>query len=342
MSVISWFFIKKKYRKKTCFDKGEMVSVIIPSKGEINLKKFEEQEYENYEIIVVVDEIEEKNKIEKIKGEMTTVEISKNYDGCSGKNSALLTAIEKARGEIFVFADDDIEPHPKWLQYLVSSMEEISTTYRWYFKRPFLCVWNASVASVLFYKRFNFAWGGSTAIRKDVFEKLNIREIWKKNWVDDLTLTKILKKNGIEIKFVPQAISESREEKEVFKWMNREFAWIRRYFPFLWRTALFFNLGMRISNIIGMFYIFINPLTGFLLISPLLFDFLRGYQEYSTFVQLMEYPKEKFLSPVYHILLRPVASFAISYNLISSIFINKVEWKGKTYSIPKVSHQIKF
>ncbi|HEC82597.1 MAG TPA: hypothetical protein ENI53_01770 [Thermoplasmatales archaeon] len=155
-------------------------------------------------------------------------------------------------------------------------------------------------------------------------------------------MTKVLKENGIDIKFVPQAISESREEKKVLKWMNREFAWIRRYFPFLWRTALFFNLGMRISNIIGIFFIFIHPLIGFLLISPILFDFFRGYQEYNTFVKLMKYPKEKFLSPLYHVFLRPIASFTISYNLISSIFTNKIEWKGKTYPIPEVSHQIKF
>ncbi|HEC82596.1 MAG TPA: glycosyltransferase, partial [Thermoplasmatales archaeon] len=120
----------------------------------------------------VVDDIKEKNKILSLAGEKTIIEISKKYEECSGKNSALLTGIEKAKGEIFVFADDDISPHPKWLKYLVSSLDNASTTYRWYFRSPFLCVWNASVASVLFYKRFNFAWGGSTAIRKEVFENL--------------------------------------------------------------------------------------------------------------------------------------------------------------------------
>ena len=117
--------------------------------------------------------------------------------------------------------------------------------------------------------------------------------------------------------------------------------WVRYYFPWLWKVAMFFNIGMRISNIAGLILIFFHPLIGFLLISPILFDFIRGWQEYNTFKELMEYPEEKFLLAYYHILLRPLASFIISYNLLSSLFIKEIEWQGRKYIIQEVFRQRK-
>ncbi len=336
--VTSWFFIKKRYTKnghmkKPVLSKEKKVTVIIPCREEIDIEKFEKQEFKNYEIIVVVDSEEDAKKI-KTSSKKVRIEISEKI-GASGKNSALLTGLKKAKGEIIVFADADIKPHKKWLYYLVASLGNISTSYRWYFSHPLLCVWNSAIAAIFFYKKLNFAWGGSIAIRKEILENLKIEKIWKNEFVDDLTLTREAKKRGYEIEFVPFAMVESKGEEKIFKWMNRQFAWIKQYFPWLWNIAFFINVGMRVSNIIGIFFLFINPFIAFLLLSPILFDFIRGWQEYSIFVKLMEYPKEKFISPIYHIILRPIASFIISYNLISSLFIKEIEWKGKKYAIPK-------
>lgn len=342
LSVISWIFIKRKYRKKPVLKEMKKVSIIIPCKGKINLENFANQKYEDYEIIVVVDSQQEAEEIRRkiMLNDRIFVEISEKYEGCSGKNSALLTGIKRAKGDIFVFADADIKPHKKWLYYLIASMNgKVATTYRWYFKNPLLCVWNSAISAILFYEKLNFAWGGSMAIERSTFEKLKIEEIWKREIVDDLTLTKVLKEKGYKIKFVPHAISESEEECNIFKWMNKQITWVKHYFPSLWKIALFLNVGMRASNIAGLFLIFINPLVGFLLLSPLFFDLIRGWQEYDTFVRLMEYPKEKFISSLYHVFLRPVASFIISYNLISSIFIKEIEWEGRKYSIQKVCLQ---
>ena len=340
LSVFSWIFVRKKYEKPFLKEEGKKVSVIVPSKGEIDVQGFENQDYNDYEIIVVVDNQKEKERVEeKIKGEKAKVVISERYEGCSGKNSALLTGVKNANGDIFLFADDDIIPHPKWISHMVAPLENVTTTYRWYFHNPILCVWNAAIAAIMFYPRFNFAWGGSTAIKREIFEKYGIEDVWKKELVDDLTLTKIMKEKGIVIKFIPQAMVESKPEKKVLKWMNREFAWLRYYFPSLWATALFFNAGLRISNIAGVIFLFINPLIGILLLSSLLFDFIRGWQEYATYVHLMEYPEEKFLHPAYHFFLRPIASFIIFYNILTSIFIRKIKWQGREYSIPEVSHR---
>ncbi len=344
LAVLSWPLVRRKYGRKPLLKHERKVSVIIPSKGDIQLHYFEEQDYSNYEIIIIVDSEEEKKAVEsRIRGSKTRVILSEKYEGCSGKNAALLTGIKGASGEIFVFADDDIKPHKKWLRYLVAGMDDgCSTTYRWYFKNPLLCVWNAAIAAVMFYERFIFCWGGSTAIKRSVFDEAGIENVWRNEIVDDLTLTKVLKKKGFSIKFVPQAMVESESEEEILKWMAKEFAWIKCYFPSLWTLALFLNVGMRISNVVGMILLFFYPFIGLLLLSSFLFDFVRGWQEYHTFVTLMEYPRNKFIHPAYHIVLRPLASFLISYSIISSAFMKKVEWGGREYIIPKVVLQRKF
>ena len=335
LSVISWIFVKRKYERVKIKKTGEKVSVIIPFKGKNynNIKYFLNQNYENYEVIVVVDEESDARKFKEFD---VNVIISRQIPTCSGKISALLTGIKFAKGSIYIFADGDIKPHKNWILYLVSSLndKEIATSYRWYFKNAILSAWNMAAASILFYHVFNFAWGGSIAIRKKDFEKLGIKEIWKNEIVDDLTLTMVAKKNGYKINFVPQAISEADEEEKL-NWMNKEMAWIKFYFPSLWLLAFFLNIGMRAAIISGFILIFFHPIIGFLLISPLIFDIARGWQEYDTFVRLMEYKKEKFMPSYVYAFLRPIVSFILSYNLIYSAFIKEIEWSGKKYKIAR-------
>lgn len=334
LSVFSWPFIRKRYKEGKKVDKGEYATIIIPFKGKNidNLHFFFEQDYERYEVILVVDTENEANFLKK-KFKNARIEITEKLPSCSGKISALLTGIKKAKGNIYVFADADIKPNKEWLSYLIGGLNKnIATSYRWYFKNALLSVWNASVAAIMFYNAFNFAWGGATAIKKDVFEEIGIENIWRKEVVDDLTLTMAAKKR-YGIKFIPQAMAPSDEEINIFSWMNKEMAWVRYYFPSLWKIAFFINIGMRASNIAGFILLFFYPLVGFLLISPILFDFLRGWQEYHTFANLTMLPKEKFISPFLHSIYRPLISFIISYNLISSAFIKEIEWGGRKYVI---------
>jgi len=100
LSVVSWFFVRGKYRK-TRKGKGK-ASIIIPLKGKDieNIGYFLNQDYEEYEIIIVVDSKEEADEIKKKYGG-ARVEISRKMPDCSGKISALLTGIEKCHGDIY-------------------------------------------------------------------------------------------------------------------------------------------------------------------------------------------------------------------------------------------------
>ena len=274
------------------------------------------------------------------------VEISDLIEGCSGKNSALLKGIEKSKdADVFVFADTDIRPHKDWLSNLLAPLSNkkigATTGYRWYFPHDatslLLSVWNAAVSSVLFYDILNFTWGGSTAIKKRIFEELKIAEIWRKSLVDDLSLTKALKENGYKIRLVPSCIVEAYEEggfTSLLKWTTKQICWIRFYFPSLWKMAMILNIGLRFTNILGLFVIFIGyPIPGILMFSPVIFDVFRGWLEFNTFKSLMRYPENKFGSAIPHAIIRPFVSFLIAYNLISSLFVNEIEWGGRKYSI---------
>lgn len=338
LSILSCFFIKIRYKNAKKIEKGEKASIIIPLKEKRieNIKYFLNQLYKNYEIIVVVDTKEEASLLKNEYGDKIKVKITNFLPTCSGKISALLTGIKEAKGNIYVFADADIKPHKNWLSYLIANLNKnVSTTYRWYFKNPILSTWNAATAAILFYDIFNFAWGGAMAIKKEFFEELEIKKRWENEIVDDLTLTTEVKKRGYKIRFVPQAISEADEEMDIFSWMNKQIVWVKYYFPSLWKLAFFLNTGMRLSNVAGFFILYFHPLIGFLLISPIIFDFIRGWQEYDTFISLMEYEKEKFLPWYFYSIYRPLISFIISYNLFSSAFIREIKWGKRKYIIYK-------
>ena len=332
MSVAAWPFVRKKYEEAEQVYDGKKVSVIIPFKGKNfdNISYFLNQMYDDYEIIVVVDDERDGEFIDK----RARIIVNKNIPTCSGKISALLTGIEAANGEIYVFADADIKPHERWLSYLVGNLNGgVSTSYRWYFKHKLLSSWNCAAASLLFYRSFNFAWGGATAIERELFKKLGIEKVWRNEIVDDLTLTRAIKEKGYRINFVPQAIAEADEEIDIVKWMNKQMAWVRHYFPSLWKIALFLNVGMRVSNIAGIVVLPFFPITGILLLSTIIFDFPRGYEEYKSFKKLMKYSPSKFLPGYIYAILRPAVSFLLTYNIISSAFVKKIEWGGRIYEV---------
>jgi ceramide glucosyltransferase len=85
--------------------------------------------------------------------------------------------------EVLVFVDTDARPAKDWLATTSRAAGDetlgASTGYRWFIpERGGLAsrlrgVWNASIASALGgYTAKNFCWGGSTAIRRTTFERL--------------------------------------------------------------------------------------------------------------------------------------------------------------------------
>ena len=271
-------YIKSESAKPASFF-TPFVSIIAPCKGldeglEENLSALLDQNYPNFEVIFVVDD-ERDPAVEVIE------EISRRYAEAAEKDKTKLVVAEKAVGSaqkvenlreavlhvadesrVFVFVDSDARPAKNWLSFLVAPLEKeeigAATGYRWFisnkpsFASEMRSAWNASIASALGPNlRSNFCWGGSMAIRRDVFERLGIRERWLGTLSDDFTMTRALKEAGMAIFFVPQALTPSIENcsfREMLEFTTRQMKITRVYAPALWKLSFFgsalFNLTL--------------------------------------------------------------------------------------------------
>src|SRR5262249_8956263 len=119
---------------------------------------------------------------------------------------------QRGNAEIYVFCDSDARFPRNWLSRLLAPLNatNISTGYRWYvptrFHFPTLMrsVWNASSVSILGDHDRNFAWGGSTALYRETFERLKILDAWRGSVSDDYSITRRAQQTRTKIAFVPE------------------------------------------------------------------------------------------------------------------------------------------
>jgi cellulose synthase/poly-beta-1,6-N-acetylglucosamine synthase-like glycosyltransferase len=243
-------------------------TVIAPCRGvddgmDENLARVAEQDYPDYEVIFVVDDGQDAavNVIKEVSRKATKdakkikLVVAPKTDGSSQKVENLREAVLHAdgRSEVFVFADSDARPSKDWLRNLAAPLQDpnvgAATGYRWFIsKKPTFgsemrSVWNASIASALGpNRRSNFCWGGSMAIRRDTFEKIDMRERWHGTLSDDFAVTRAVKEAGLDIYFVPQALAASVEDcsfRETLEFTTRQMKITRVYATHLWAMSFF-------------------------------------------------------------------------------------------------------
>jgi len=231
-------------------------TVITPCKGvdedlEQNLSSLLGQNYPDYEVIFVVDcptdpAVEVINRIDPGARVVIAPQAADSSQKVENLREGVLQADE--RSDVFVFVDSDARPSSHWLRHLVAPLADekigAATGYRWFiskrvtFASEMRNMWNASIASALGpNRRSNFCWGGSTAIRREVFNRLDVRERWRGTLSDDFTVTRTMNDAGFEIYFVPQALTPSIEScsfRELMEFTTRQMKITRVYAPKLW------------------------------------------------------------------------------------------------------------
>ncbi|OHB61041.1 MAG: hypothetical protein A2167_04430 [Planctomycetes bacterium RBG_13_46_10] len=273
----------KKYAKKHSWHALRTV-LIVPCKGldsnfQKNIISFFNLDYENYLLwFVVADKSDPAySELCKLKDQLSqstkasdvqilvagTVGQGQCYDGretnraCSQKIHNLLYCYERISDsfDVLAFADSDICVSQDWLSHLVWPLRRsevgASSGYRWYIPKKnnlaslALSAINAKIAQLLGPTHFNQAWGGSMAIRKDVFSRVGINKIWQKALSDDLSLTYAVKKAGLKIDFRPPCLVASYESmtwRELFEFGRRQFLITRIYAAGTWWFGLFSSL----------------------------------------------------------------------------------------------------
>jgi ceramide glucosyltransferase len=257
-----------KYSKERSWYRPRTV-LVVPCKGldsafHKNVTSFFEQDYGNYLLWFVVGEESDPAYAElcrlkeqlgqRSKAQDVQVFVAGKSQTCSQKIYNLLYCYNRISDDIDVmaFADSDICVQSNWLSHLVYPLRKekygAASSYRWYVPKRnnpaslALSAMNAKVAQLLGNTRFNQAWGGSMAIRVNVFRKLGLDKIWPKSLSDDLSLSIAVKKAGMIVAFVPACLAASHEVttwRQLFEFARRQFIITRFSAPKTWLFGLF-------------------------------------------------------------------------------------------------------
>jgi cellulose synthase/poly-beta-1,6-N-acetylglucosamine synthase-like glycosyltransferase len=239
-------------------------SIIAPIKGlepglEDNINSLFRQNYPVYEVVFVIADEHDAARavieaaIAENGGCHARLIIAEPGTGRGEKVNNLLRGVAGTdpASEVLVFVDSDARVSPEWLGALVSALSDgavgASTGYRWYlparggFWTALVSAWNGSIATTLGDHGRNFVWGGSAAIRRDTFDRINVAQHWDKALSDDYALTRAVQQAGLHIVFVPRCLLITREDfglRSALEFTRRQITITRVYKPAAWWAGL--------------------------------------------------------------------------------------------------------
>ena len=358
----------KRETAKPLPDFTPFVSLIAPSRGlepglEENVIALFQQDYPAFEILFVFDRASDAAvaAIESLQREHphvdahTVIAGPANDSGQKVHNLRVATTQVSSRCEVLVFVDTDARPGRTWLRQLVGPLIDVdlgaSSGYRWFvpvlggISSRLRSVWNASVASALGAdQRKNFCWGGSTAIRKSLFDKLAVRERWRGSVSDDFTVTRILQESNMPIHFTPSCLVASVGDcdfHELLEFTTRQIKITRVYAPHLWKPVLLGGFLFAITFFGGIGLLLWRVASGesyLLLLLLLSIIFLLGaaksYVRWKAVrATLPKYRRELNRDLIAHLVFWPFTSMLYLYNAIAAAFSQQIAWRGITYEL---------
>ncbi|HEX5444653.1 MAG TPA: glycosyltransferase [Pirellulales bacterium] len=240
------------------------VALIAPCKGldpEIvdNLRPLFRQQYANYQLVFVVESADDPvcGTLRRLMMQYPRVPATLLVSGPATDTGQKVHNLRAATAdlpddiEVLAFVDSDARPRADWLRRLVARLDrsEIGavTGYRWFVPtrlsaaQLLLYSINSSVASGVGPGGHHLVWGGSWAIRRDVFERLELREAWRQTLSDDLVATRVLRGAGLRVDFEPACMVASPIDggwRQTFSFVRRQYVIARFYAPRWWLLAL--------------------------------------------------------------------------------------------------------
>jgi ceramide glucosyltransferase len=268
------YWYQKKLRPRFPPDYTPRCAIIVPCKGynknlRSNLECFFTLDHPSYAVVFVTENTEDpavpviRETIEgRPNGGHVTAGISLS---CAQKNHNLLAGISRANelgAEVYVFADSDVAPARSWLREIIRPLADprvvVTSGFRWLnAKKGSIAEWTHTYANIFIYIVFSCAffvggvglWGGSMAMRREDFEKLEVAKKWSAAVVDDLSLSQIVHKKRLKGVIVSSCIAHTDElfssVRASIAWFKRQIMFLRVYFKHLW---LFLALPVVIAS----------------------------------------------------------------------------------------------
>jgi cellulose synthase/poly-beta-1,6-N-acetylglucosamine synthase-like glycosyltransferase len=286
-----------------------------------------------------------------------TVLVVAGYSESRGEKAHnLLQGLEavEAKAEVLVFADIDAHPGRDWLRSLVAPLKDptvtVSTGFRWYlpgsgFVSHLRAAWDALNATCLGDHEYNFAWGGSMALRSVDFKRLAVAERHWANAVSvDSTLTRAVYEAGGRIRFEPRCLVASRGEMksaEFLRWTNRHWTITRVYWPGAWwveATAYLFFCGSVLFGLVMLALPSISAGQRLLIAGILLVTFLLVMSKGLIHLNIAKelFPEEASSLSRYgarYWQLSLLAPWVLLVNFLVSGVRRRIEWRGTHYEL---------
>jgi cellulose synthase/poly-beta-1,6-N-acetylglucosamine synthase-like glycosyltransferase len=370
-SLLSGFRYVAYVRRETAKplpDFTPFVSVIAPLRGLEqglleNVSGVLGQQYPAFEVLFVFDDagddaiplIEEQQREYSHVNSRIVISGAATDSGQKVHNLRVATSQVSRECEVLVFVDSDARPGPKWLHQLVAPLfdEELgaSSGYRWFvpvkggLASRLRSIWNASIASALgSNQQQNFCWGGSTAIRKSVFDRLQIRERWRGSVSDDFSVTRVLRNASLPIHFNPNCLLPSVGDcdwRELFEFTTRQMKITRVYASHLWKPVLLGSSLFCLAFFGGIGLMVWRILSGRSLIALLLVllsMYLLGAAKAFVRWQAIRIPLQHYRGLLNRdlpgqIVLWPFASLLYLCNAVAAGFSRRIVWRGITYEL---------
>lgn len=279
---------------------------------------------------------------------------------CKGRGQKVhnqLAAFEHLRpeDEILAFVDADIVCPPDWLARLAAPVNQgthdPATTYRWLVPvlrrvaSQFASVINASVTTQGGNVRDNMPWGGSMALSRQAYEDLRVPDLFSGSLNDDLRLGKAAKRAGYRVGYIRNLVRPTEIDfswGSFFEFARRQYLQVKVFAPILYFAGnliltIYFWGFVSIVAAITMGYLWAwVPL----LIATIL-DQVRAMTRESIYRRLFGSTPDVYrrISATVYIehMLTPIYMSLHGLIVMSTWFMNKVEWGGVKYQVQGVN-----
>lgn len=257
-------FARSRLSKPSALTRQPRVALFAPCKGldpEIveNLRPLLRQNYGNYEVTFIVESADDPicAPIRRLMMQHPRVPARLLVSGPATDTGQKVHNLRAATAElpddleVLAFVDSDARPRGDWLRRLVRRLDrpEVGavTGYRWFVPtrhapaQLLLYSINASVASGFGPGGHHLVWGGSWAVRRDVFDRLGLRDAWRRTLSDDLVATRLLHQSGLRVEFEPACMVASPIDggwQQALSFVRRQYVISRCYAPRWWLLAL--------------------------------------------------------------------------------------------------------
>ncbi len=343
-------------------------AVFAPCKGldvdlEGNLRALMEQDYPDFEVTFIVESAEDPacSVIRRVMADFPQVAARLIVAGPAIESGQKVHNLRVGTAHIapdikyLAFLDSDARPRREWLRMLVGCLSTPAlgavTGYRWFvpsaptLANHALYSLNCDVMTLLGRSTYYLVWGGSWAIRREVFDRLGFRTAWRGTLSDDLVASRLLRNARLPVRFEPAGVVASPVDHRwasMMSFVRRQYMVGRYYVPHWWVFAL---VGATFTNAVWLIQAAtavwglrggpIPPSIPAAVLAALLGIYVfRGFVRQDLVATYFPERAEQLRAArCFDIVCNPIGGLVNWFAVVSSIFGRHIRWRGISYRV---------